>query len=328
MLNVTAVGAQGAGYLTVFPCGTPPPTGLQRQLLDRRQPSPNAVSPRSAPAAPSASTPSPKQTSSSTSTATSPTPGATFGWLVVPARLLESRTGPGATTASTTSSRDRRSPTVRFDHRTTSHRTRWRPRQRGCGNVERHRRRRPQGAGFSRSFHAAHHHRWPPASTTSPAPTVPNAVLTKIGTSGTVCIYTLAPTDLVIDVNGYFPNGATFGSLVPARLLESRPQGRHHRPPVRGIGVRPTGRFDHPRTTSHRTRSGPRQRGCGNVERHRRRRPGCGVSHGLTRSGRTRARIDARNSPAVMPSQRQTMTWSSRAWMASTGHANARARPR
>ncbi|HWL43191.1 MAG TPA: RHS repeat-associated core domain-containing protein [Ilumatobacter sp.] len=34
---------------------------------------------------------------------------------------------------------------------------------------------------------------------------IPNAVLAKIGTGGKVCIYTSAPTHIVIDVNGYVP---------------------------------------------------------------------------------------------------------------------------
>jgi hypothetical protein len=32
-----------------------------------------------------------------------------------------------------------------------------------------------------------------------------NAILAKIGTSGNVCVYTSAATDLIIDVNGYVP---------------------------------------------------------------------------------------------------------------------------
>jgi hypothetical protein len=35
--------------------------------------------------------------------------------------------------------------------------------------------------------------------------TVPNAVVAKIGANGTVCLFTLAATDLIADVNGYFP---------------------------------------------------------------------------------------------------------------------------
>ena len=51
---------------------------------------------------------------------------------------------------------------------------------------------------------------------------IPNAVLAKIGTDGKVCIYTLAATDIVIDVNGYVPDGASPSTVVPARVLETR----------------------------------------------------------------------------------------------------------
>jgi hypothetical protein len=55
----------------------------------------------------------------------------------------------------------------------------------------------------------------------------PNAVLTKLSASGSVCIYTLRSTDLVVDVNGAFSAGSgleavNFGSINPARLLETR----------------------------------------------------------------------------------------------------------
>jgi hypothetical protein len=33
---------------------------------------------------------------------------------------------------------------------------------------------------------------------------IPNAVITKLSASGTVCIYTHTPTQLIVDVNGYF----------------------------------------------------------------------------------------------------------------------------
>jgi uncharacterized protein YkwD len=51
---------------------------------------------------------------------------------------------------------------------------------------------------------------------------VANAVTSKVGADGTVCIYTHAATDLIVDVNGYFPRSADFGALVPARLLDTR----------------------------------------------------------------------------------------------------------
>ena len=50
----------------------------------------------------------------------------------------------------------------------------------------------------------------------------PNAVLTKLSAAGTVCVFALRATDLVVDVNGTFPGGSGFVSVNPARLYESR----------------------------------------------------------------------------------------------------------
>lgn len=55
-----------------------------------------------------------------------------------------------------------------------------------------------------------------------PGEVVPNAVLAKIDSDGRVCIFTLADTDLVIDVNGYVPTYGTPAPLAPARVLETR----------------------------------------------------------------------------------------------------------
>ena len=52
--------------------------------------------------------------------------------------------------------------------------------------------------------------------------TIPNLVITKIGTNGTVCLYTTTNTHLIADINGYYTTGSSFVSLVPARLLETR----------------------------------------------------------------------------------------------------------
>jgi hypothetical protein len=35
--------------------------------------------------------------------------------------------------------------------------------------------------------------------------TIPNAVIAKIGTNGQICLFTLATTHLIVDVNGYYP---------------------------------------------------------------------------------------------------------------------------
>lgn len=52
--------------------------------------------------------------------------------------------------------------------------------------------------------------------------TVPNAVVSKVGVGGSVCLYTLLATHLVVDVDGYFPPSSGFDPLVPARLADTR----------------------------------------------------------------------------------------------------------
>lgn len=71
--------------------------------------------------------------------------------------------------------------------------------------------------------------------------TVPNATVTKIGANGSVCIFTVAATHLLVDVNGWFPQGADVTPLVPARLLESRPGLVTDDAQFNGIGLRQPG---------------------------------------------------------------------------------------
>jgi hypothetical protein len=53
--------------------------------------------------------------------------------------------------------------------------------------------------------------------------TLANLVVSKIGDGGAVCVFTNQGTHLVVDVNGYFPSTTSYHSLVPARLLDTRP---------------------------------------------------------------------------------------------------------
>lgn len=53
--------------------------------------------------------------------------------------------------------------------------------------------------------------------------TVPNNVIVKVGSGGDVCLYSDQTTNLLVDVNGSFPDDATFDPLDPARLLDTRP---------------------------------------------------------------------------------------------------------
>jgi hypothetical protein len=51
---------------------------------------------------------------------------------------------------------------------------------------------------------------------------VANAVLSKVGAGGRVCVFTSADADIIVDVNGAFTDGSGVVSLTPARLLETR----------------------------------------------------------------------------------------------------------
>ncbi len=57
----------------------------------------------------------------------------------------------------------------------------------------------------------------------TPGDTIPNMVIAQVGTNGLVSIYNHAgATDVIVDVLGWFPTGAGYSSLVPARLLDTR----------------------------------------------------------------------------------------------------------
>jgi PKD repeat protein len=55
--------------------------------------------------------------------------------------------------------------------------------------------------------------------------TIPNAVVSKVGAGGSVCVFSSAEAHLLVDVNGAFPAVSDYGSLVPARLFDSRGPG-------------------------------------------------------------------------------------------------------
>jgi Ice-binding-like/Bacterial Ig-like domain len=52
--------------------------------------------------------------------------------------------------------------------------------------------------------------------------TVANAVVAPVSASGTVCFYSLANVDLVVDINGWFAAGSSFTGVAPARVLDTR----------------------------------------------------------------------------------------------------------
>ncbi len=52
--------------------------------------------------------------------------------------------------------------------------------------------------------------------------TVANAVIAPVSASGTVCFYSMAATDLVVDINGWLQTGSGFKGIDPARVLDTR----------------------------------------------------------------------------------------------------------
>ena len=107
--------------------------------------------------------------------------------------------------------------------------------------------------------------------------TIANAVITKIGADGTVCLYNFGATNLIADVTGFFPTGAFEPLSQPARLLDTRPGTATIDGQFAGIGVREA------RTTLELVVAGradvPGRRRCGGVERHCRRGEGRRVRH-------------------------------------------------
>jgi alpha-tubulin suppressor-like RCC1 family protein len=72
--------------------------------------------------------------------------------------------------------------------------------------------------------------------------TVANAVVSKVGTDGQVCLFTSAVVDLIVDVSGYYASRA-FAALVPARVFDSRVGSKTFDGLQAGSGLLPAGAF-------------------------------------------------------------------------------------
>lgn len=83
----------------------------------------------------------------------------------------------------------------------------------------------PQGPGFVTVFPCGGS---PPNASNlnfAAGQTIPNNVIVKVDGQGRVCLFASATTHLIVDVNGSFPDDATFDPLSPGRLLDTRPGG-------------------------------------------------------------------------------------------------------
>ncbi|MEP7048433.1 MAG: hypothetical protein ABI949_17205 [Ilumatobacteraceae bacterium] len=67
------------------------------------------------------------------------------------------------------------------------------------------------------------------------------AVVAQIGGNGAVCVYTQTPTQVIVDLTGFYPFGASFDAIRPSRLLDTRtgPESTTVDGQFLGIGRRP-----------------------------------------------------------------------------------------
>ena len=63
--------------------------------------------------------------------------------------------------------------------------------------------------------------------------TIPNAVLTKLGANGDVCLYSQQAVHLVVDANGAFPPSTSYRASNPARVIDTRAG----RPTIDGVAA-------------------------------------------------------------------------------------------
>jgi hypothetical protein len=66
-------------------------------------------------------------------------------------------------------------------------------------------------------------------------------VVTSLDSSGTVCLFFSAPTQVVVDANGWYPNDLDYHALAPARLMDTRGGGSTIDGLSMGIGLRTAG---------------------------------------------------------------------------------------
>jgi alpha-tubulin suppressor-like RCC1 family protein len=234
VLNVTVTGAQGAGFVTVWPCGMDKPNASSLNFV-AGQTIPNAVITKVGAGGKVCLSPTAATFLLADINGFYPA-GSSFTPLV-PGRLLESR--PGATTV------DGQAQGIGL---------------RAAGSVTElqvtGRDGIPadasavalnvtvtdaQGGGFVTVW---------PCGTDEPnasslnfvaGQTIANAVITKIGVGGKVCLATTAATHLLADINGFYPAASSYTPVVPARLLESRLGATTVDGLSQGIGLRAAG---------------------------------------------------------------------------------------
>ena len=72
---------------------------------------------------------------------------------------------------------------------------------------------------------------------------VANEVIAKLSATGSICVYTMAATNLVVDAVGYVPAGTDYTSLVPKRMTDTRVGFSTADGQSAGIGLLPAGQY-------------------------------------------------------------------------------------
>ena len=75
-------------------------------------------------------------------------------------------------------------------------------------------------------------------ATADPGSAWSNLATAGISADGTICLYTLAASHLIVDINGYMPSTSTITATTPERLLETRADVRSDRLRRRQAGRR------------------------------------------------------------------------------------------
>ena len=60
-----------------------------------------------------------------------------------------------------------------------------------------------------------------PAGASVPAETA-TVTVAPLSATGTVCFYSMANTDVVVDINGWFASGSSYNPVGPVRLFDTR----------------------------------------------------------------------------------------------------------
>jgi hypothetical protein len=235
-LNVTVAGASGSGYVTVWPCGAPQPNASSLNFV-AGQTVPNAVITKVGDAGKVCLFVAEGATDLIADvTGYFPT-GSAFTSLT-PARVLDTRTG-GTTTDNAQAALGPRAPGSILQLPVA---TRGGVPADAAAVVLNVTVTAPQGAGYVTVWPCGAPQ--PNASSLNfdTGQTVPNAVVTKVGAAGKVCLFVAgAQVDLLADVNGFFPAGSDFASLTPARLLDTRQGGQTVDAASAGTGARLAG---------------------------------------------------------------------------------------